>query len=129
MYKIARLGMVALLVSGLQIPVGAQDTTSNLDNVLVYVDEVGGPYTDTWYVRGDLKRLSDIDIVREGKSGSFEATVEVDCRLSRVAIKNTGLLFTSIVLTKEESAEYISDDVTEALVKTLCSSSPNIQQE
>ena len=37
MYKIARLGMVALLVSGLQIPVGAQDTTSNLDNVLVYV--------------------------------------------------------------------------------------------
>ena len=129
MYKIARLGMVALLISGLQIPVGAQDTTSNLDNVLVYVDEVGGPYTDTWYASGDLKRLSDIDIVREGKSGSFEATVEVDCQLSRVTTKNTGLLFTSIVLTKEESAEYISDDVTEALVKTLCPSSPNIQQE
>lgn len=120
MHNVARWGITAFLLSGLQMSVFAKEAVSSLDEVFVYQEEIGGPYVDEWFVRGNLDQLNNIHVHREGKSGSFEATIELDCRSSTLAIQGTGLLYTSIVLTKAETAEYFSRELTQALIKTLC---------
>lgn len=103
MYKVVRFGIAALFLSGLQMPAFAQEASSSLDEVFVYQEVVSGPYVDEWFVRGNLNQLNNIHVHREGKSGSFEATIELDCRSSTLEVQGTGLLYTSIVLTKEET--------------------------
>lgn len=120
MHNVARWGITALLLSGLQVSVFAKEAVSSLDEVFVYQEEIGGPYVDEWFVSGNLNQLNNIHVHREGKSGSFEATIELDCRSSTLAVQGTGLLYTSIVLTKAETAEYFSKELTQALIKTLC---------
>ncbi|MFN3018331.1 hypothetical protein ACK1CN_20475 [Vibrio coralliilyticus] len=120
MHNIARGGITALLLCGWQMPAFAKEAVSSLDGVFVYQEVVGGPYVDEWFVSGDLNRLNNIHVHREGKSGSFEATIEVDCQSSTIAVQGTGLLYTSIVLTNAETGEYFSRELKQALVKKLC---------
>ncbi|NOI77342.1 hypothetical protein F0224_16775 [Vibrio coralliilyticus] len=120
MHNIARGGITALLLCGWQMPAFAKEAASCLDGVFVYQEVVGGPYVDEWFVSGDLNRLNNIHVHREGKSGSFEATIEVDCQSSTIAVQGTGLLYTSIVLTNAETGEYFSRELKQALVKKLC---------
>ena len=120
MYKIISFSLAIFLISGFQTSAFSEEASSTQNDVLVYTDMIGGPYSDDWYISGDLKKLNDIKVYRNGKSGELEATIQVDCELQSIAMKGKGLLYTSITLTKEETQEYFSKEITKAIIDKIC---------
>ncbi|EID0034461.1 hypothetical protein LA064_004623 [Vibrio alginolyticus] len=125
MHKVTRSGLALLIFSCIQLSVFADEGFFGLNGEFVYKDLVGGPYFDEWYIAGDMDHLNNIKIFREGKSGSFETFIKVDCKLQTVAAQGASLLYGSIALSKEEAQEYFSKGITKAVVNKVCMHQPN----
>ncbi|ABV89412.1 hypothetical protein [Shewanella pealeana] len=126
MYKVIKIAAAILLLNCLQASVSAEEGSFGLDGVFVYKDMVGGPYFDEWYLDGNLNNLNDLKLYREGKSGSLETSIKIDCKREAITIHGAGLLFGSMALTKEETQEYLPKDLSEAIVRKICTLQPNI---
>lgn len=120
MYKVIKMGMAVLLFSCLPRPLYAEVGSLTSNGVLVYKDMIGGPYFDVWYVDGELSELNDLRIYRDGKSGTFESSIEVDCTRQTIKANGAGELYAHIALTPEEAQRRLSEDVVEHVLKALC---------
>ena len=126
MYKIIiRVALATFLINCFHGQAFAEEDTFGLNEVLVYQDILGGPYVDDWYVDGDLSHSKNLKVYREGKSGSLETTIQIDCKFETLTILGVGLLYTSEILTREEVQKYLTKKISEAIVNKICSYKPN----
>lgn len=98
----------------------AQEKSSTDDAVFVYLDEVGGPYFDEWYLHGDIARPERLTLQRSGKSGELSVPVTVDCHAATVSVSGPGLVFESMDISAGEAQEYIIAPLAEAVVQKVC---------
>ncbi len=98
---------------------GAQESSAD-DTIFVYLDEVGGPYFDEWYLHGDIARPEGLRLQRSGKSGELSVPVAVDCHAATVNVSGPGLVFESMDISAGEAQEYIIAPLAEAVIQKVC---------
>ena len=116
---VSRLMAAAVLLAVTSLA-SAQEESSTDTRVLVYLDEVGGPYFDEWYLQGDVAHLRGLKLVRSGKSGDLSAPVEIDCKASFLNVSGPGLIYDSIEATADELQNYIIPPIVEATLNKAC---------
>ena len=112
--------VAAALLMALTSFASAQEESSTDTRVLVYLDEVGGPYFDEWYLHGDIARPERLTLQRSGKSGELSVPVTVDCHAATVNISGPGLVFESMDISAAEAQEYIIAPLAEAVIQKVC---------
>lgn len=120
MNRVIKLGVAVFVFNCFQSSVFSEEGSFGLDGEFVYKDMIGGPYFDEWYVSGDMGQLNSIKVYREGKSGSLEVTIEVDCKLQTITIQGTALVYGSTTLSEEEAQDYFTTDITKSIVDKVC---------
>ena len=97
------------------------DASSDLKSLYVY-DEPSElpPYSDQWFIDGDVSDLNHMQIRRDGKSGELSAPVSIDCKSKKFTVTGNGLLYTSEPVSSSEVSRQISKSVIEAVVKKVC---------
>ncbi|MCD8522833.1 MAG: hypothetical protein LRY66_00620 [Saccharospirillaceae bacterium] len=116
---VSRLMAAAVLLS-LTSFASAQEESSTDPRVLVYLDEVGGPYFDEWYLQGDTVRLEGLTLQRSGKSGELSVPVAVNCNAATVSVSGAGLVFESMDISAGEAQEYIIAPIADAVIQKVC---------
>ena len=98
------------------------DGTSVLNSLYVYDEPLGlPPYSDQWFIDGDLVNLNHVHIRRDGKSGNLSAPVSIDCKSKKFTVTGSGLIYTLDPIPSSEVTQQISKDVIEAVLQKVCS--------
>lgn len=112
--------VAAALLLALTSFASAQEESSTDTRVLVYLDEVGGPYFDEWYLQSNIARPEGLTLQRSGKSGELSVPVTVDCHAATVSVSGPGLVFESMDISAAEAQEYIVAPLAEAVIQKVC---------
>ncbi len=97
------------------------DSSSDLNRIYVYDEPLElPPYSDRWFIEGDLSDLSQVNIIRDGKSGDLSAPISIDCKHKKFAVTGNGLLYTSMPISSSEVSQKISNDVIGAVIQKVC---------
>lgn len=97
------------------------EVSSNSNSHFIYSEPLElAPYTDGWFINGDLKNLNHLKIRRDGKSGDLSAPVSIDCKSKKLIVTGNGLLYTSEPISSSEVSQQISKDVIEAVLQKVC---------
>lgn len=97
------------------------DGSSDLKSLYVYDEPLELlPYSDQWFIDGDLTNLNHVHIRRDGKSGDLSAPVSIDCKSKKFTVTGNGLLYTLDSIPSSEVNQQISKDVIEAVLQKVC---------
>lgn len=98
-----------------------KDDSSDVNSLYVYREPLElPPYSDQWFIDGDLTDLNHVQIRREGKSSNLLAPVSIDCKSKKLVVTGNGLLDTSEPISSSEVSQQISNDVIEAVIQKVC---------
>ncbi|WP_455233240.1 hypothetical protein [Geopseudomonas aromaticivorans] len=90
---------------------------------LLFIDEVGGPYTDEWSGSVDTETkgqsLIQVSLYRTGKSGDLLASVVLDCTSESVHFA-PGIEFGDFVVSAEELANEVPEPVLTHAREAFC---------
>ncbi|WP_226664599.1 hypothetical protein [Microbulbifer aggregans] len=117
--------LIAALLASFSVSAFCEQDHFGLDGVFVYREMIGGPYFDEWYVDGDLSTLKQLKLLREGKSGSLEFPIKVDCSSQKMTVAGAGLLWGHEPISADEIAGQINRKISESTVDTVCASNRN----
>ncbi|HIF6199686.1 TPA: hypothetical protein ACX3IX_004658 [Vibrio parahaemolyticus] len=97
------------------------DGSSGLNSLYVYDEPLElPPYSDQWFIDGDLTDLNHVHIRRDGKSGDLSAPVSIDCKSKKFTVTGNGLLYTLDPIPSSEVNQQISKAVIEAVLQKVC---------
>ncbi len=96
-------------------------SSSDINSLYVYDEPLEmPPYSDQWFIDGDLTDLKNVHIKRDGKSGDLSAPVSIDCKTRKFTVTGNGLLYTSDPISSSEVGQQISENVIEAVLQKIC---------
>ncbi|MCC2525712.1 hypothetical protein [Vibrio coralliilyticus] len=97
------------------------DGSSVLNSLYVYDEALElPPYSDQWFIDGDLADLNHVHIRRDGKSGNLSAPVSIDCKSKKFTVTGNGFIYTLDPIPSSEVTQQISKDVIEAVLQKVC---------
>ncbi len=118
--KIMKVLVIASMMSCISYVAFAEEGSFNLGGVFVYRDMIEGPYFDEWHLNGNLDNLTGLKLIREGKSGAFEASVSIDCKSRTLEVKKPGLIYSHMKLSLEETKNYITKEIMDSVINKMC---------
>ena len=116
MNKLISISSVVFLLMTLSGFTRADEAQTNSNSTVIYIKNVGGPYTDTWYLDGEL---SNLFIFRNGKSGFLRAPIAIDCKSHTLKITGVGKIWHEEASAKTLN-KYLTKEITDAAISHVC---------
>lgn len=109
------LPLCAVLLGGAGFSSHAQNEQ---DDIYLYEQEVGGPYTDPWFLRLHHQGAFPYLLIRDGKSGLLLAPLGVDCQEHSAAIGSGTELGDPLTMT--ETRERVPQKAIDLAIVAVC---------
>ncbi len=92
------------------------------ESVMLYQEQLGGPYFDEWYGLADAETFSPavyLNLSRMGKSGSFLVNLVLDCKNNKHFF-GAGIEYYSEIVSADMVRDIVPLPVVESAKKSFC---------